>query len=62
MFSILARGMEQIKAENDLRMMEVISYPHVDSKTRKISHKKFTSIAYGEDDKKVLKSTEIRLI
>lgn len=62
-FKFLAKGMSQQEAQDHLLLMDAVSYPHLDSKNRTKSHKKWYKIAYPENfEQKVVKTSDLRLI
>lgn len=62
-FGFLCRGMEQLKAEEHLQLMDAVSYPHIDSKARTKKHKIWYKQAYPENfEKRVVKTTDLELI
>ena len=61
-YHILARGMEQLQAEEQLLSMDAVSYPHSDQKHRRKSHKKWMKQAYPENfEERTLKTTDLEL-
>ena len=60
---LLIEGMRQIGAFEQLKSMDAISYPHMDNKERKKSHKKWSKEAFPENfEAKILKTTDLELI
>jgi S-methylmethionine-dependent homocysteine/selenocysteine methylase len=61
-FSVLVNGMNQVKAEEHLMLMDALCYPHSDQKQRSKQHKKWSKEAYPESfEQKVLKTTDLEL-
>lgn len=62
-FSMLNTGMDQIRAEEHLHLMDAISYPHITDKARSKQHKKWSKQAYPENfADKIIKTTDLELI
>lgn len=63
MFNFLVNGMRQLKAEEQLYLMDAVSYPHIDMKQRSKKHKELYKKAYPENfEQRVIKTTDLELI
>jgi hypothetical protein len=62
-FRTLHLGMTCLKAEENLYSMEVASYPHMDDKNRRKTHKRYYKNAYPENfEKRTVKTSELQLV
>ena len=62
-FSMLVSGMDQIRAEEHMLLMDAISYPHMTEKARSKHHKKWSKQAYPENFvERIVKTTDLELI
>jgi len=60
--SILVSGMGQVMAEEQLNIMDAISYPHRDDKGRKKQHREWSKLAYPDKfEQRIVKTTDLEL-
>lgn len=61
-YKTLINGMEQVKAEEHLVLMDAVSYPQMNQKARRKSHKNWYKQAYPENfQHKPVKTTDLEL-
>lgn len=62
LYHILIKGMEQVKAEEQLIFMDAVSYPQMNQKARRKAHKNWYKQAYPENFKnRPVKTTDLEL-
>lgn len=60
--SLLSAGMYQVKAEEQLWLMDAAQYPHAQKEDRKKVHKKYYKMANPVDKREAVKTSDLKLI